>query len=627
MAVIQFVVPYASIRDAVIETYKEYPYSKEIEFIITDKGHESIRKEDLVGDVVIARGLTAMELNKRYNNVCTLLELPMTGYDFLMAINTAREKYGAKRIALIATETAIYGFKEFQFKTEGENLTFLEYEITPDSDFNQIVMKARKENADVIICAEQVGRICKSMNVPFVRILSSHNSIWQAIDEAWLICKKNREEKIRNQRLQSVFKNISEGVITVDKNKKVVLCSEYAAELLNIRSESIEGKNIANINPLFDNPPFGKLTSPEVGTLIHINGQDISLCRIPISDGDEFESGTILLQKLSSIQKLETKLRTLAHKKGFVAHYSFDDLVGKSEALMKAKRLAKEYANVSANVLITGQTGTGKEMFAQSIHNASDRRNGPFLAINCASLPESLLESELFGYAPGAFTGASKTGKQGLIELAHNGTFFLDEIAELGFNLQGKLLRIIEEREIRRIGDDTVIPVNIRIISASNKNLEQMVKQGKFRSDLYYRLDVLKLNIPSLVERKADIPELVDCFIAKYDQRYHVAKHYVEDDVYKYLSEIHYWGNIRQLRNICERLCVVVKSSNISLSDLQLCLGNSVYDDNTEAVSDNWGKEELIETLRKYGGNKTKASEALGIDRTTLYRRMRKYEL
>lgn len=223
----------------------------------------------------------------------------------------------------------------------------------------------------------------------------------------------------------------------------------------------------------------------------------------------------VAFQDVTRIQEMEGKFYRKIHLRGHVAKYTFDDILFQSSEIKRTIETAQRYSEVDSNILIIGETGTGKEIFAQSIHNHSNRKNNPFVAINCAALPENLLESELFGYAEGAFTGAMKGGKQGFFELAHRGTIFLDEIGEISPKMQSRSLRVLQEREIMRIGDDKVIPVDVRILSATNKDLMQMVKSNDFREDLYYRLSVLDLVLPPLRERREDIPLLVNAFIQK----------------------------------------------------------------------------------------------------------------
>lgn len=324
-------------------------------------------------------------------------------------------------------------------------------------------------------------------------------------------------------------------------------------------------------------------------------------------------------------------LTSAAH--GHIARYSFDNIIGKSESIQECKRIAKEYSVVNSNILIIGGTGTGKEMFAQSIHNTSKRSKGPFVAVNCAAIPDNLLESELFGYVGGAFTGASKGGKMGFFELAHKGTIFLDEISEITLSLQGRLLRVIQEKEVVRIGDDKVTPIDVRIVAASNRNLQKITDSGDFRQDLYYRLDVLQLNLPCLNERSEDILLLAKHFIERFKLLFAKEEMSVTDSAYAVLKSLEWKGNIRQLANICERLVVINQSGVINGEDVVRLTGKQSAekdegtDDTFESKIMSMERSEIIEKLHRCSGNKNKAAQALGMSRATLYRRLKKLRI
>ena len=328
------------------------------------------------------------------------------------------------------------------------------------------------------------------------------------------------------------------------------------------------------------------------------------------------------VQAVKEIQSMEHDIRKRICKKGHIARYRFDDITGESPVMISTVETARRYSRTSSNILLIGQSGTGKEMFAQSIHNDSQRRRMPFVAVNCAAIPEQLLESELFGYAPGAFTGAHRDGKAGLFELAHKGTLFLDEIGEISLPLQAKLLRVLQEREIMRVGGDSVIPVDIRILAATNQNLEQLAAGRQFREDLLYRLDVLRINIPSLNQRREDISLLADSYMRRAfpDIR-------ITDEAKAYLEQMDWPGNVRQLFNFCERLAV-------------LCNGFAVDADLVAAVSLQGGiplrtgsvlsgeedEQRIIsKTLASCHYHKGNTAKALGISRSTLWRKLREY--
>lgn len=323
---------------------------------------------------------------------------------------------------------------------------------------------------------------------------------------------------------------------------------------------------------------------------------------------------------------------------GFAAEYTFDDIVGTSKAIKEKIRTAKEYANSPFNFLITGESGVGKELFAQSIHNYSPRHKGPFVALNCANFSDGLIESELFGYVGGAFTGASKNGQIGKFELADGGTLFLDEVGELPLHFQSKLLRVLETWMVTRIGSSKQIPVNVRLITATNRNLAEMVEEGMFRQDLYYRLQVLTLEIPPLRERKDDLALLSDSFLNQAAAPYLDTPKILSSQAKKVLMTYDWPGNVRELRNVITRATVLSKSKIISKETLEESIASKGYmlkaistDTPAERVKqklteiDNAYTSLLKEALELTAGNKKEAAELIGVSRNTFYRMLEKY--
>ncbi|HHY71446.1 MAG TPA: sigma 54-interacting transcriptional regulator [Thermoanaerobacterales bacterium] len=316
--------------------------------------------------------------------------------------------------------------------------------------------------------------------------------------------------------------------------------------------------------------------------------------------------------------------------KGFYATYQFHNIKGKSKSIKDCISYGMKFASTDSTVLIVGETGVGKELFAQSIHNNSSRKDGPFVAVNCASLPESILESELFGYEEGAFTGAKKDGKAGLFELAHSGTIFLDEISEMPIRLQARFLRVLQERKVMRLGSDQIIPVNVRIISATNKKIKDLVTVNKFREDLFYRLNVLTLVIPPLRERKDDIHELVKEFWLYYFKDDSI---YLTEDGIRALEEYDWPGNIRQLKNFIEKLSIINTSNTIdgSIVNTMVKKFEPIFEVQNEIkISSSHSpisKEEIKDALIVSKGNRTRAAKILGIHRSTLWRLMKKHNI
>jgi transcriptional regulator with PAS, ATPase and Fis domain len=318
---------------------------------------------------------------------------------------------------------------------------------------------------------------------------------------------------------------------------------------------------------------------------------------------------------------MEERIRREIYSQGHVAKFGFGDIYGTSPSLTEAIDVARQYARVDSTVLIHGETGVGKELFAQSIHTAGSRGNGPFVAVNCAALPEALLESELFGYVEGAFTGARRKGKPGLFELAHRGTIFLDEISEIPLSLQGRLLRVLQEREVIRLGHDRVIPVDVRVLCATNRDLHRLVEDGNFRKDLYWRLNVLSLFIPPLRERRDDIVPLMHRFLGVPSAGGHHGIAF-SGDALSFLTQYPWPGNVRELRNLCERLTVLHIGKTVDAAFLTHLME---YRGSTQPHrSGVKGMEDIERALTQAGGKITRAAEILGVHRATLWRRCKR---
>ena len=353
--------------------------------------------------------------------------------------------------------------------------------------------------------------------------------------------------------------------------------------------------------------------------------------RIPILVDGQRRGVVATFQDVKQLQNSEQKIRLKLHEKGLVAKYAFNDILGDSPAIRSTIQIARSYAASRASVLILGETGTGKELFAQSIHNASDRRDGPFVAINCAAVSNSLLESELFGYEAGSFTGASRGGREGVFELAHGGTLFLDEIGDMSLAAQAKVLRALQENRISRVGSDKDIEVDVRVVAATSRNLEQMVKDGLFRRDLYYRLNVFPVSMPPLRERQGDIPLLVENFLEKYGHKIGKRGLRVAPEA-EALLLAHSWpGNIRELENVIER-AVILTTDGLIRPDLlppamqapcALCSLRGTLPDALEQLE----RQLITEALQEHRGNMGHAAQALGISERVMGLRMRKFGL
>lgn len=360
-----------------------------------------------------------------------------------------------------------------------------------------------------------------------------------------------------------------------------------------------------------------------------ISGMGAVAVRIPITR--KFGFGFNNEQGVQRQRKLLEEVKKFQY-----ARYNFTDIIGSSQAIEKMKSRAAFVANGISSIIISGETGTGKELFAQSIHNASERRSKPFIAINCGALPESLIESCFFGYEEGAFTGAKKKGSPGAFEQANGGTLFLDEISEMDFNLQSKLLRVLQEREVTRIGGGEPLRVDVRVIASTNRDLVEMINNGTFRNDLYYRLNVVELKIPALRERPEDIPALVKGFINEFNNLLGKFVAGVSEEAISHLCRYQWPGNIRELKN-CIEYCmniVSINDSTIEISHLPQCIHNAISQGRKEDYIGTLAetvaaaeRESIITALKYTGGAKREAAKLLGISTTTLWRKIVEFEI
>jgi transcriptional regulator with PAS, ATPase and Fis domain len=364
--------------------------------------------------------------------------------------------------------------------------------------------------------------------------------------------------------------------------------------------------------------------------------------RIPIwKDGRVIAVfGQVMFKDVRDVGRLAKRLSLLESKVKLYeeellslrfARYTFDSIVGVSEAIVSLKREALRAAANNLPVLITGESGTGKELFAHAIHHASTRRLHPFIRMNCSAVPKDLFESEFFGYERGAFTGARAAGKLGKFELAHHGSVFLDEIGELPLEMQPKLLRVLEEKEFERVGGNTLIRADFRLIAASNQNLEEMVPESRFRKDLFYRLNVIPLHIPPLRERREDLAPLAEHLLSRMAEDSHLGPVRMDPEAQEALQDYEWPGNVRELSNVLERVLSSLEGDRIRLSNLPFHLrkappaGRAEARASLDTVRAAAEKEAILRALERAGENKAQASKILGIHRTLLYKKMKKH--
>lgn len=425
---------------------------------------------------------------------------------------------------------------------------------------------------------------------------------------------------------QAIIDSAHDGIIVIDQEARINLVNCNAMEILGLPDHVI-GSKITEFIPNSDLIRILETGKKETGDIATILNRKIIINRLPIVENGKVVGAVSNFKEINDIQKIEMKIRKKLHQSGLEARHQLSNIVGSSDEIKECKKLARKFSKTDVTVMVLGESGTGKELFAQGIHLNSRRAKGPFVAINCAALPESLLESELFGYEEGTFTGAIKGGKIGLFELAHGGTVFLDEIGEMPLRIQAMLLRTLEERQVRRVGGQKVIPIDVRIIVATNSDLERLIDQGMFRKDLYFRLNVLTLELPLLRERFSDIPELIHSILIGLNEKHDSKVTSISEGVLSLFYQYDWPGNARELRNVIERMVLLTEDTTITLDDA-LFLKKKISKMNSKQMGKlEREKMNIISILEEVNGNKTKAAEKLGIDRTTMWRKMKKHNI
>lgn len=454
---------------------------------------------------------------------------------------------------------------------------------------------------------------------------------------------------------QIVFDQIPIPINFIDKNCKIIVMNQAFLDYLGLELKDVAGKHITEIDPTVRLPLVLATQKAEIGKKHKFkDGREAIVHRIPLFFKNELIGGVgvILFDDMNYLYNLALESRLFQSidstnpnnlKNIYKAKYTFDNIITNSFYLNNCKDKALNYSKTDFTILITGESGVGKELFAHAIHNAGKRCEQPFVPVNCAAIPETLIESELFGYEKGAFTGAQKSGKKGKFELANTGTIFLDEIGELPLNMQAKLLRVLQENEIEKIGSDRIIEIDVRVIAATNCNLKKKIREGTFRKDLYYRLNLLSLKIPPLRDRKEDIPLLAQHFSTVLYQKYNIFREFPKE-VIDVFVEYPWFGNIRELRNVLTNIAVNSKSREITMDDipnhilegLDEDISNNPVTDCKYTLSENESLSTILQkietdiikdTLIKYKYNKTKTAQALGMPRMTLYRKLEKLKI
>ncbi|MFD2643643.1 propionate catabolism operon regulatory protein PrpR [Pseudomonas japonica] len=617
----------ARIVQQVIPDYQDRAHIEIVETTtlqLLDTGRALDDRQDV--DVIICSGATADYLRRHI--ATSSLAIRMGEYDLIRALDLARAQ--ATKVGIVSFQR---GHPELDamaslFTVEVRQATYSNAE-----EAHQRVHQLIDDGYRVIVGSSTAVEMAEAAGAKGVLALNA-DAIRRALDETLAIARSRTHALIQQQRLNAVLRNLTDGVIAVDANGIVQSLNPRMAQLLDIPADTARDRAIAELMPELDISATLRNGESEENRILRIGGRVLAANISAIIESGRPDGAVISCQETNVIQRADRRIRSQARPRQFTARYRFEQILGDTPAFRMLLELARHYAQTDATVLITGESGTGKELLGQSLHNASPRQAGPFVAINCAAFPETLLESELFGYEDGAFTGSRKGGKTGLIEAAHTGTLFLDEIGDMPVSLQTRLLRVLQEREVLRLGASEPTPVDLRVLAATHCDLRERIADGRFREDLYYRLNILRLAVPPLRERAADIPLLANAILQRLPESAAAAGRTLLERLMPTLQN-HAWpGNIRELENLVERAVLSAPSLGDDPGELLLRpLFPELFDHSEEQTLDaaedlrHVGKSSEVAHVRKVlaacAGDVNEAARRLGISRTTLWRRLR----
>jgi propionate catabolism operon transcriptional regulator len=512
------------------------------------------------------------------------------------------------------------------------------------------VQAAVADGVNIIVGGGVSRKIADRLNAQAIIIEPGEQLVKEALQQARALAIARRGEVEHHERLQTIFNIMDDGMVCVDALGRLNLYNRTAEVMLRTDLGPLLGRSVNKWGDALGFTDVLAAGSKKSDEIVKIHNNELVVNCHPILIEGKVRGAVSLLKEGSAIQGIDRKLRERIYRKGFIARHTMADIIAVSPGMRKLIAKAKRFAKSEAAIVIAGETGTGKELLTHALHNMSRRKKAPFVAINCAALPETLLESELFGYAEGAFTGAKKGGKIGLFELANQGTMFLDEIGDISPNLQVRLLRVLENKEVMRVGGDKIVPVDVRVISSTHKDLHKEMGAGRFRKDLFFRLAVLRLNIPPLRQRREDTPELLEPLLTAYKKPASCITPAMFDAIQSY----HWPGNIRELNSLMESYLILLghrkgdedlffelfeeyrgthTGSPPSSTDHHLMPPSKTAECGREsdvatlAAQLEARKLQIVrETLQRCANNKTLAAKRLGISTNTLWRALKKGE-
>jgi propionate catabolism operon transcriptional regulator len=579
-------------------------------------------------DVWVAAGANAAYLSDHADVPVVLVRA--TALDVIQALIHARVV--AKRVGVVNYRNMMRGLEH-----AGDVLRDLEVEmrsyVSPE-EARACVDDLAARGVTVIVGPGPVCDVAERAGLKAF-LLYDADSVSSTIDRAIEVARVVIAEEARRERLRSILAHVDAGVVAVDVAERVESANPAVERLLGLAPGNLMGKRLSEVAPELGLAGVLESGAAEPDGILRVGTRTLVVNRVPLREHGAVTGALLTCQDSSTIQRLDRGLRTEHRPRRFVARYELSAIAGTSAALRSVRELALQYARTDATILITGESGTGKEMFAQGVHNASPRRDRPFVAINCAAFPETLLESELFGYEEGAFTGSRRGGRPGLFEAAHTGTIFLDEIGDVPLTLQTRLLRVLQERQVLRLGSNDPTPVDVRVVAATNRDLRKAVAAGEFRRDLFYRLQILPLQLPPLRERREDVaaiaPELLRRALLR--QRRPDALPHALALLLPHLGRHDWPGNVREMENVLERIAVLVAARGpeapIGEAEVRAVVpelfeveppAEAALDlRSTRAAQE---RAHILRVVEECGGNHTAAAKRLGIGRATLWRKL-----
>ncbi len=623
------VVGYKRLSHLVHSVVGEYADRADIEIIdeVFDAAIKAARRREREGltDVFISAGANASILRATLSTPVATLKVG--GYDILLALLKARDV--SDRVGLVT-----YGETDAQLDSVKAllKLQIDQRAYRSADEARDCCMSLVAAGYTVILGSSVVVEMAEEHGVRGI-LTYSRGAARQAIEDAIELARVARLEAVKYEQIDSVLRHLSEAVVAVDAQECVIAINPAMERILGVTHRAALGRELSGISPHASLKDTMEQDFSEHGAVIGIGNQTYIANKVPIHSQGVMAGAVMTLMEASAIQHADTNLRSERRPGHPCAKYHFDQIIGRSLPFLQACDTARQYARTSSTVLITGESGTGKELFAQAIHNAGERRRKPFIALNCAAFPEQLLESELFGYEEGAFTGSRKGGKPGLFEAAHTGSVFLDEIGDMPISLQTRLLRVLQEKEVVRLGGTQPIPVDVRIIAATHHRLRDRIALGLFRGDLFYRLNILRLHLPSLRERQDDVPmlalRLLRAFLDRLGAR--LGAEQVLAPMMDELMAYHWPGNVRELENVAERLAsFAADCETADALDFQLIRRNLpeifAREPAPGGVRGPLDERAIRAALAQAGGNRQRAAEILGVSRTTLWRWVRSME-